>query len=477
MTTEEWKNFSIPLERIGSKQVYSKCEMYSLSSGKNRTRIPCTSWEYDHSFYASTITEKNHFLVDVILPSGIITVLQKLLHEANSTIIQNIMNDITDEEYNVIFMAPNIDYWCAKPSKFSNMTTEEWKNFSIPLERIGSKQVYSKCEMYSLSSGKNRTRIPCTSWEYDHSFYASTITEKWNLVCDRAWLASFVQFMYFIGFLISVFIGGQLSDKFGRKPMFYLSSAWTFTFSMISIFTSSFWMFLACRFLLAFGRANSALIMYVHATEIVRKEHRIAVGLTLKAGMVLGQLALPGFVWIFRDWFYIEIIYVLPFIICLPLWWVTSESPRWLITQGKIYEAEKVMRKAIKMSKLQIENFTQKFKVITENIAKESEGKNKQVTFLDIMKNSKLRKFSLILYLIGISTILSFYGLTFSVDDIGIDVLLFFSLAAVVEIPSSVIYFYLQKFSGRRYTLTVSMAGSGLMHLLAIAFQSGIFTA
>ncbi|XP_023226067.1 solute carrier family 22 member 5-like isoform X1 [Centruroides sculpturatus] len=241
-----------------------------------------------------------------------------------------------------IFMAPNIDYWCAKPAEFVNMTTEEWKNFSIPLELIESKQVYSKCEMYSLSSGKNRTRISCTSWEYDHSFYTSTITEKWDLVCDRAWIASFAQLMYFVGFLISVFIGGQLSDKFGRKPMFYLTSAWTFIFSMISIFTSSVWLFVACRFLLALGRPNTTQIIYVHATEIVRKEYRIAVGLTCKLGYIIGQFVLPGLVWIFRDWFYIEIIYVLPCLICLPLWWVTSESPRWLITQGKINEAEKV---------------------------------------------------------------------------------------------------------------------------------------
>ncbi|XP_023221479.1 solute carrier family 22 member 5-like [Centruroides sculpturatus] len=255
--------------------------------------------------------------------------------------------------------------------------------------------------------------------------------------------------------------------------MFYLCSAWTFTFSMISIFTSSFWMFLACRFLLAFGRPTSTLIVYVHVTEIVKKEHRLMVGLMGKLGYIMGQLILPGLVWIFRDWFYIEIICVLPCVICLPSWWVTSESPRWLITQGKIIEAEKVMRKAIKINKLQIENFAKKFKNITEKIVKESEEKGKRVTFLNIMKNSHLRKVSLIFYIISITIVLSYYGLSFSAYDIGIDILLFFFLAAVVEIPASAVYFYLQKFIGRRYTLIVSMAGSGLMYLLAIAVQSG----
>ncbi|XP_067119497.1 solute carrier family 22 member 13-like [Centruroides vittatus] len=89
------------------------------------------------------------------------------------------------------------------------------------------------------------------------------------------------------------------------------------------------------------------------------------------------------------------------------------------------------------------------------------------------MKNSHLLKVSLIFYIIAITTVLSYYGLSFSAYDIGIDILLFFFLAAVVEIPASVVYFYLQKFIGRRYTLIVSMAGSGLMYLLAIAVQSG----
>ncbi|XP_023226071.1 solute carrier family 22 member 13-like isoform X2 [Centruroides sculpturatus] len=89
------------------------------------------------------------------------------------------------------------------------------------------------------------------------------------------------------------------------------------------------------------------------------------------------------------------------------------------------------------------------------------------------MKNSHLRKSSLILCLTGITSILSYFGLSFSADDIGVDILYFFFIAAIVEIPASIVYFYLQKIIGRRYTLILSMAGSGLVYLLAIAVQSG----
>ncbi|XP_023210688.1 organic cation transporter protein-like [Centruroides sculpturatus] len=373
------------------------------------------------------------------------------------------------------FLAPNVDHWCAKPPEFSNMSTDEWKNYSIPIVINNNKQSYSKCEMYSSIEKENRTRIPCKSWDYDHSFYRSTIVEKWDLVCEKSWLSSLAQSFYFFGFLVTVFVGGQLSDKFGRKPILYLCIIWTFVFGVICTFSENFWLFAICRFFLALGRASTFLIVYVLLMEVVGKEYRVIVGLFDKLGWAVGQMILPGLVWLLRDWFYQELVSFLPYIIILPLWWITPESPRWLLSKGRVDEAEKIVKKAIKTNKRNIENLNEKLKSISEKIVKESEGKdNKQVTFLDVMKCPNLRRLTLILYIVWISNVLAYYGLSFSADDIGVNILLFFFLSALVEIPAGFFYFFIQRFIGRRYTQIASMLVTGLTCLIAIAIPEDI---
>ncbi|XP_067119554.1 organic cation/carnitine transporter 2-like [Centruroides vittatus] len=169
--------------------------------------------------------------------------------------------------WGMAFLAPNVDHWCAKPPEFSNMSTDEWKNYSIPLDISNNKQSYSKCEMYSSIEKENRIRVPCKSWDYDHSFYRSTIVEKWDLVCEKSWLPSLAQSLYFVGYLISIPIFGQLSDKFGRKLILYLCILWASVFGMISTFSQNFWLFVISKFFLAFGRSSSFLCLYVLFTR------------------------------------------------------------------------------------------------------------------------------------------------------------------------------------------------------------------
>jgi OCT family organic cation transporter-like MFS transporter 4/5 len=65
----------------------------------------------------------------------------------------------------------------------------------------------------TCSYTSNGTTHKCTSWQYDHTFYESTLTEEWNLVCDRAFLRSHIQSVYFTGYLVGSALFGALSDR------------------------------------------------------------------------------------------------------------------------------------------------------------------------------------------------------------------------------------------------------------------------
>ncbi|XP_013792216.1 solute carrier family 22 member 5-like, partial [Limulus polyphemus] len=158
----------------------------------------------------------------------------------------------------ITFFAPNIDHWCSRPPSFSNLTVEQWKNNSIPIEKDNGKIFHSHCERYDNFGGKmmNLTTTKCDTWEYDKSFYQTTIINEWDLVCDDEWMVSLTQSIYMAGFLVATIMFGQLADRFGRRPIILICVVIIVTSGLATAFSTSFAMFTVLRFLVALGSAG-----------------------------------------------------------------------------------------------------------------------------------------------------------------------------------------------------------------------------
>ena len=61
--------------------------------------------------------------------------------------------------------------------------------------------------------------VQCTAWEYDTSKFRRTVSSEFDLVCEREFLLSVGQTVFFLGMLCAGPISGVLSDRFGRKPV------------------------------------------------------------------------------------------------------------------------------------------------------------------------------------------------------------------------------------------------------------------
>lgn len=46
---------------------------------------------------------------------------------------------------------------------------------------------------------------------------------QWGLVCDKAWLRATGDSLFMVGVMLGSMIFGGLSDKYGRRPIFFLS--------------------------------------------------------------------------------------------------------------------------------------------------------------------------------------------------------------------------------------------------------------
>lgn len=95
----------------------------------------------------------------------------------------------------ILFLTPKMDYWCVE---FAN-STANIASLLTALE-IG---LVSNATCYA----------DCVRYEYDTSPFENTILSEWDLICDRAWLASLTQTILQFGILIGSILFGFLSDR------------------------------------------------------------------------------------------------------------------------------------------------------------------------------------------------------------------------------------------------------------------------
>ena len=85
----------------------------------------------------------------------------------------------------------------------------------------------SRCnEFEELMSASNLTfNTPCSAFEYEDDHLENTIVTQYNLVCNYQWLKETVFSLGGVGLAIGSFVGGSLTEHFGRKRVMFLVSA------------------------------------------------------------------------------------------------------------------------------------------------------------------------------------------------------------------------------------------------------------
>ncbi|KAG1691497.1 Organic cation transporter protein [Nymphon striatum] len=264
-----------------------------------------------------------------------------LISNWNSRRMENYLNDMNlislfcgTQNVAMPFYAPSIDHWCSKPDHLEELSTELWKNYSLPSEETeGGKHTYSSCKQYDIdyknisvaeyvsfmnnfkSGNRTVSEKSCSSWAYDKSFWKETIVSDWNLVCDKSVLVTVISSVYMAGMMFGLLIIPQFSDRFGRKPVILIVLLVCFVSTLGLTFSPNIIIFSVLRFVIAATDIPGTSMIFIMGQECLSERNRALWGNLSNVSFPIGTLFLTMFSYLTTNWRITQVIAIVPLII------------------------------------------------------------------------------------------------------------------------------------------------------------------
>ncbi|XP_006812591.1 organic cation transporter protein-like [Saccoglossus kowalevskii] len=385
------------------------------------------------------------------------------------------------------------DHWCRLPGyedlvtqcKYINATTNcdlFAKTLALPNETVssacGTKWKFSSCLRYDvnttdvidlMNTHDNHTwkTMNCgDKMEYDTSQYTSTAVQEFGFVCDRYYLGPLSTTILLVGpFLANIFMG-QLADRIGRRPTLMINITIFVVFGALQSVIRTTVVFFICNFMVGIAMFGMYSQVFVFVSEIVGPSKRGSMTMACVVFYSLGFTVLPLIAFFIRDWSILVLVISVSAAALLSYWWLLSESPRWLLSVGKVEQAKKVLQKMAKVNKVILPESVfedlNKEKCVLKNVHSEDkhEFTGKVTTGIEqayLLSRTNLTDPRPTCLRAGSSLSLLYYGLTFNVGNLGGNNYTNALIAGAVEIVAYSSSMYLvETRCGRKLTICIS---------------------
>ncbi|XP_071950311.1 organic cation transporter protein-like [Antedon mediterranea] len=387
-----------------------------------------------------------------------------------------------------VFISAKTDHWCVVPELQNfNCTNSDSvereacikikQNLARPKDDVNTIPNEAQCWMYTSEDitealfTNNVSReldiTLCTNgWEYDTSQYKSTIIQEFDLVCDKAAKPSLSQSIFFVGTLVGSLVFGALADKFGRKPVLFLAVGLQCGSGILTSFVNTFAAYTALRFITAAANIAVFITAFVIGTETVGVSKRTYAGLVIEFFFAFGLIIMAGLAYFIREWRTLQLVASVPgllYFLYIPFF---PESARWLISQKRYDEAKKITEKAATVNNVNLP---------TDFHFSEHTGKpSSLMSFLDLFRPWPVCKRTFNVMLCWIAVNISYFGLSLSTSDFGVNHYISFLVSGATEIPAYALSIVALDYFGRRRSLSATLLLGGVACLLTIFIPMGI---
>ncbi|XP_071528745.1 organic cation transporter protein-like [Panulirus ornatus] len=376
-----------------------------------------------------------------------------------------------------VFLGARVDHRCRLWWEGENATfplQEDIKNVSLPWDN--KRNAYDQCHMWSnitldpLTRPDDSQMLSCEAMVYDTSQYQSSAVIDYGLVCNDAWLRATVQSVYMVGMLVGSYLFGDLSDRYGRKPVFLSALLLMVVVGLGQAIIPEYYTFTIFRFVLGSSLQGVFLVAYVMALELVGKSWRVLVGVLAQAFYTVGYFTAAALAWGISSWRWLQVTMTLPAIFFIPYYWIIPESTRWLITKGRKDDARVILMKAAKVNKKEVSEDMMLKALVGPKAGKDAGRGN----FFDLFRYPNLRRKTLNIFFNWFVNSGVYYGLSLNTGNLGGNAYLNFVISGAVELPAHALTILLLDRVGRRVPLCSFLVLGGLALLSTIFIPKGM---
>ena len=278
---------------------------------------------------------------------------------------------------------------------------------------------------------------------------------------------------FFGGQLIGVLLVGPFSDYFGRKTAYLTALTLCMVFGTLGYFATNRYVWLVTRFLCGVMSLSFHTARHAYCLELTSGKWKSRVAHYFGILPVhMGHLTLGYLVYIISNMQYLELIIGLVPLIFMPLWFFLPESPRWLISKGKLKQGNQVLLTASKWNnkpvyrlKKQIETFH------TDQNSKETEWKGGMIQ--DLFKSPGIRRNSIVLMFCWLAFSTGYFGLLYNTPSFDANIYLVFIFPALMGIPVTIVQPYFDNKFGRKSMMTIPLVTAGILLLITTGIPIG----
>merc|ERR1711892_555029 len=400
--------------------------------------------------------------------------------------------------HNLLFvftgLTPKNGYRCQIPGcDDDEFEFSDFPDSLFPLDADGDPD-YCKFYMPRFTDEHNNT---CSSTDFDTDSvsechpgvkfafaefeFKETLVTKWENICGKKPLISFVQIFYIAGLLVGSFLSGKLADKFGRKPALMFSILISSGGELMGSFMPEFYSYSVARFLTGVGQQGLFNCSFSLSIEIVGKKLAVpflpwvslstVLGVAPSASFAVGIIILSSVASLFNTWFTLQLTASCISFLQLLLWFIIPESPRWLISTKRFKEAKALIKKAAERNGKHefVKTFT--MAKLETNEKPDSDGTKSSLGFSDLF-DKRILLFTIVQMVAWPAVSLGYFGLSYGSADMEGNFFVNNIILGVVELPGYLYVILLMDVWGRKPLFVLSLVFTGVSSIVS-SFLTG----